>query len=437
MKNVLIICLLFISAHSFTFAQKWTTEMDSVLRVLEQDSLFDGQLLIAEKGNIIYSKSYGHTVSSTPISNETSMSVYSVGKSFTTTAIMILEKKELLDYDDPVKNFIPDFPYSRITVRQLLTMTSGLPRFLETALKYADTTTLISNREILQLIARHKPGAGTPGAEFAYNNSNYILLASIVEKVSGLPFAEFLDKNIFTPLNMENTRETTSRSIENLSKSEINSDNFYRPYGTGSVATTATDLFKYDQALYSDKLLSPASKKEAFKCVKLADGLYSNYGFGWRINDCDNPKEVYHVGDGTNMRASFQRFLGTRNTFIYIHANSNIYHQQVYRAVRNIWEGKPYELPQKRIAYNIDTALYQKYTGSYLSNFGLVNVSTDDGKLFLRPDPVPAKEELVPSSDTTFYFKNQNLEWEFFLDENGDVAGFGIKGDRENMGSRQ
>jgi hypothetical protein len=116
---------------------------------------------------------------------------------------------------------------------------------------------------------------------------------------------------------------------------------------------------------------------------------------------------------------------------------SNVYHQAVYEIVRAIRKGEPYVLPQKRLRYNIDTALYDKYTGSYLSNFGLIHISTSEGRLFLRPDAIPGKEELIPSSDTTFYFKGQNLSWEFFLNEQEEVIGFGIEGDRENMGIKQ
>jgi len=260
-----------------------------------------------------------------------------------------------------------------------------------------------------------------------------LLLASIVEKVSHKPFGKFLQDNIFDAASMGNTSLRWTRPP----KRPFSSDNFYQTYGSGGILTTAGDLYRYDQALYDGKLLPKKSLKPAFKRVKLLDSSVSNYGFGWRVNQSDTGKGVYHVGDGVGIRASIQRFLDTEKTLIFIHAHSNQYQEPVYWAIRNIWEGKPYDLPQKRIVYDINPRLYDQYVGSYLSKFGLVHVSTENGKLYLRPDPIPGKEELIPSSDTTFYFSNQNVEWQFFLDEAGKVQGFGIKGDRENMGKRQ
>lgn len=440
MKNILLISLLFVGWASGAIAQKWTIELDSVLQDIEKEGFFDGQILIAENGKVLFNNAYGSRGADTlhtPISKDTPLPVFSVGKSFTALSIMRLESQGLIYYDDNLRKFIPELPYEKVTIRHLLTMTSGLPRFLETALKHADTTTVISNPGILKLIAQHQPEAGMPGEKFEYNNSNYILLALIIERVSGLSFTAFLDQYIFQPLGMNHTYETVPSTLERLSQSATNADNFYQPYGTGTVATTATDLFQYDQALYSDQLLDGEQISAAFECVELTDRSSSNYGFGWRIVDCGTLKEVYHVGDGPGIRSSFQRMLSDNKTLIYLHTGSNIYHEEVYRLVRNIWEGQSYQFPVRRIQYNIDTELYQQYTGSYLSNFGLIHISTADGKLYLRPDAIPGKEELVPSSDTTFYFRDQNLHWEFFLDEQNEVIGFGIKGDRENMGVKQ
>ena len=438
MRKILITGFLFLGMLTGMIAQEWTQELATVLNQLEKDSLFDGQVLIAEKGKILFHQAYGHSDErqKQPINKQTALPVYSVGKSFTAMAIMLLKKEGLLAYEDNVASFFPAFPYQEVSIRHLLTMTSGLPRFLETALKYGDTSVVIHNQAILELVLKHRPPAGAPGARFAYNNSNYLLLASIVEKVSGLSFATYLEEKIFQPLGMEHSYEAGARPTP-LSAESINADNFYQPYGAGTVRSTVADLLKYDQALYEGKLVDREELEVAFQCVPLADRTLSNYGFGWRINNCENLEEVYHVGDGPNLRASLQRFLPQRHTLIYIHAQSNVYHEAVYQAIRNIWEGKAYELPQKRTPYVIDTALYQDYVGSYLSNFGLIHISTEAGKLFLRPDPVPGKEELVPSSDTTFYFKHQNLEWEFFLDKEKKVLGFGIKGDRKNMGLKQ
>jgi hypothetical protein len=112
----------------------------------------------------------------------------------------------------------------------------------------------------------------------------------------------------------------------------------------------------------------------------------------------------------------------------------------VYWVVRNIWLGDDFTMPVERdfSKYDIDTKLYEKYIGSYLSKgFGLLHITVENSKLYVRPDPIPGKELLIPSSDTTFYFSDKSVEWEFFLNEDGSVKGLGFKGKPETMGTKQ
>jgi hypothetical protein len=183
--------------------------------------------------------------------------------------------------------------------------------------------------------------------------------------------------------------------------------------------------------------MSPAQFQKSFQVPKLSSGNKNTYGMAWRVENYDGKVEHHIVGEGENQRASIQHFVDDDLVIVYVHDHSGEYFEPVYWMIRNIWEGKPFEMPKNREVYPIDKSLYQKYTGSYLGNFGLVHVTHENGRLWLRPDPVPGKEELIPSSNTTFYFKNQDLNWEFYLDEKGDVIGFGIKGDPENMSARQ
>lgn len=432
-KHFLFLCCLLIS--SLSHSQNWTIELDKALRQLDRESLFDGQVLIAEAGTIKYVTSFGETMTGKNIKDETPLKVYSVGKSFTALAILQLMEAGKLSLEDPITKYFPGLPYTGVTIDHLLHMTSGLPRILALALNEADTSQILSNKGLIQLIQEQQPNAAPPGQSFSYNNTNYYLLASIVEQVSGQAFDAYLTERIFQVCGMLNSYESIPRIFNQLQAQGINADNFLQASGAGSVFTTAYDLYLYDQALYGEQLLTEASKKIFFGLPDLPEGNYSNYACGWRVENSEQGTVYYHVGDGTAMRASIQRFVDEQKTLIYLHTNSNIYHQQVYNVVRNIWEGKPYELPKLRQVYAIDPALFPKYIGAYESQFGIVHISTENGKLFLRPDPIPGKEELIPASDTTFYFKDQNLEWEFFLDEQGAVIGFGIKGDRENMGT--
>ncbi len=430
MKRLILYFSLFLTYHAFQ-AQQFQRELDSILQILQERELFHGQILIAEKDSILFNKNYGYTDEynkETPITDTTAFKVYSVGKSMTALAVYLLHEKGKLDIDDPITEYFPELPYPDLRIRSLMTMTSGLPRFMVTALKYADTTEIMDNEKIIRMVSEFEPPAGPENEDYFYNNSNYILLGSLIERVSGLRYAEFMKKELFEPLGMDHTFDGTFKELNFLSSEKINANNFYQTFGAGSIYTTALDLYKYARALRLSQLIPESYRKEAFDPVILKSGDTSYYGFGWKINDSKSEKEIYHVGDGTDMRASLQFWPEKDKIMIYIHPYSNQYHQEVYWLIRNIWENKAYDLPQKIKLHEIDKDLYQKYIGAYESpNFGKIHVSTEDGKLFLRPDPIPGKEELIPSSDTTFYFRNQNVHWRFYLNKDGGVEALGLK----------
>ncbi len=431
----LILLLLYQLSLCALHAQDWTDELDSVLTVLEKEEIFHGQILIAEKGRILFSKAYGKNEKGA-ITLQTPQSVESVTKAFTALSVLILQDRGLLNLNDKLTHYFPKLPYQQVTIRNLLNMTSGLPRFLPTLISRGDTTRLLHNDEVIKLISRYKPKANTPpGSTFFYNTDNYVLLAAIIEKISGETYADFIQKNIFNPLKME---ESYVNEFNELKQGQINSSNFYSVYGDGNAYSTAEDLFLFDQALYTDQLLSHDLIRTICNPTTLNDGIESNYGFAWTVSKYDNKTESYIVGDGENSRTSIQRFIDDKKTFIYIHNFSGMNWKQVYEVVRNIWEKKEYTMPTRRTIYNIDQDLLDNYVSQYLTkNFGLLHITKENGKLYLRPDPIPGKEELVPSSDTTFYFANQGLDWEFFLDEQGTVIGLGIKGRPDTMGSKQ
>lgn len=436
MKKPILFFLLALSISHVVKSQTRIGELDSIMTIVEKDELFHGQVLIAEKGKLLFNKAYGKDQKGDLIMLETPLSIASVTKSFTAVAILILKDRGLLSLDDQLIQYFPQLPYEGVTIRNLLNMTSGLPRFLSTLINHGDTTRQLKNQDIIELIASYKPKPSRPpGSAFFYNNDNYLLLASIIEIVSGDGYPEFMKKNIFQPLEMANSYVKEPRKLD---PDQINASNFLATYGEGEIFSTAQDLFLFDQMLYTDSLLPNDLVRAMYEPTTLKDGSESNYGFGWRISNYENKTEVYHVGDGENTRASLQRFIDDEKTLIYIHNFSGHHWKPMYGMIRNIFEGKEYEIPKKRIVHKIDPILLKKYVGQYLTeNFGLLHVSQENGRLYLRPDPIPGKEELVPSSDTTFYFTNGGIEWEFFLNKKDEVIGFGIKGRPDLMGPKQ
>lgn len=430
--------IIFVFILSNAYAQKWKQQLDSVLTIIEKDELFHGQILIAEQGKIVFNKSYGKLPNQdTPITTKTPLPVKSITKAFTAAAVLNLEQEGKLNLSDEVQVYFSKWPYDGVTIKHLLTMTSGLPNFIEMAVNKGDTTKYMENLDIVDLVSEYPVNVETPAMRYNYQNSNYITLAALVEKISGMSYENYVSQKIFQPLELNNTY------FHNLSQAseEVGGDNFYAPSGDGNLYSTAEDLYRFEQSFYNDKILSEKNIKNTFSKTLLADGSLSTYGLAWWVIDDAPQKEFYILGDGPNKRASIQRYPESNSTLIYIHNFSGRYWKDVYWTVRNIWMGNEFIMPEAQYEpteYIIDPDLYDKYVGSYLTpGFGLLHITVENEKLYLRPDPIPGKEELVPSSDTTFYFKDQSVEWQFFLDDQGNVKGFGSKGKPESMGEKQ
>lgn len=417
------------------FSQEWTRELDSILHILEEDQLFHGQILIAEQDEIIFHKSYGNLPDTNEqITTKTPLAVKSITKSFTAAAILNLEQEGKLKLTDAVAKYLRDWPYPNMDIQHLLSMTSGLPDFISHVVKKGDTTKYMDNQDIVDVITQHPVYTKKAGKFYDYQNSNYIMLAAIIETASGQPFRNYVNKKIIEPLGLQNTY---LQDLTTISKT-IDGNTFYAPSGDGNLYSTALDLYKFEQAIGNNQIISKKNKARTFERTKLSDGSLSNYGLAWWTAQNDNEQEYYIIGDGPNIRSSIQRYPETNSTFIYIHNVSGRYWEDVYWIVNRIWKGLPYTLPEninKLNVYNINPKLLDKYVGRYdLTGFGLIHITKKNGNLYLRPDAVPGKEQLIPSSNTTFYFKEQNIEWEFFLNKNGQVIGFGFKGKSEAMG---
>lgn len=435
-RFICFIIIVFILSNAY--AQKWKQQLDSVLTIIEKDELFHGQILIAEQGKIVFNKSYGKLPNQdTPITTKTPLAVKSITKAFTAAAVLNLEQEGKLNLSDEVQVYFSKWPYDGVTIKHLLTMTSGLPNFIEMAVNKGDTTKYMENLDIVDLVSEYPVNVETPAMRYNYQNSNYITLAALVEKISGMSYENYVSQKIFQPLELNNTY------FQNLSQAseEVGGDNFYAPSGDGNLYSTAEDLYRFEQSFYNDKIISEKNIKNTFSKTLLADGSLSTYGLAWWVIDDAPQKEFYILGDGPNKRASIQRYPERNSTLIYIHNFSGRYWKDVYWTVRNIWMGNEFIMPEAQYEpteYIIDPDLYDKYVGSYLTpGFGLLHITVENEKLYLRPDPIPGKEELVPSSDTTFYFKDQSVEWQFFLDDQGNVKGFGSKGKPESMGEKE
>src|SRR6478736_615491 len=352
-KSVLYFALIaaaFVRCSTPEQANTLVASIDSIMTSAVDTAKFNGNVLVAKNGVVVYQKSFGLANYDTgeKLNDSSLFELASVSKQFTAMGIMKLKESGLLSYDDDIRKYLPAIPYEGMTVRHLLTHTSGLPEYEQLFVKPNwDSTKIVFNNDIIALLAKVKPPVlFAPGEKWEYSNTGYALLASIIEAVSGKSYGEFLAENIFKPLNMTrtrtyNTRRSTHEIIPNYAYGFVYSDRLQKyslpdslsEYyfvitldgieGDGIVNSTTGDLFKWNEALYTDKLIKPESLEEAFTPVKLNNDSTYHYGFGWGIETAPTGRVVVHTGSWPGYRTFIKRYLDTKDCIIVLSNNES------------------------------------------------------------------------------------------------------------------
>lgn len=296
---------------SFTTASsnKLCSQLDSIFSYLHRRKGFNGAVLVTKYDQVMYRGAFGYADFNRKdtLTTYTAFQLASVSKQFTAMAIMMLQEQGKLSYDDSVQQYIPDFPYSGITIRALLTHRSGLPNYTYFSDElWPNRKIPITNQDVLNLMAVHQPKVFyKPNRRFDYSNTGYALLATIVGKASGMSFATFLQKQIFTPLEMTHSftfHELAAKEggVANgyiSGKRKRNPDYLDNVLGDKGIYSTVEDLYKWDQALYTQKLVKKTTIEEAFTGSGLDKKSEEDYGFGWRIRQVESGDTVvYHGG---------------------------------------------------------------------------------------------------------------------------------------------
>lgn len=345
MKKYILGLLLLVC--SIIHAQKENLHaVDSILESYNGKDQLNAVVLIADHGKIKYEKAFGYRDYAKHILLQKSdiFELASVSKQFTAMIIMILKEKGLLQYDNLVEKYL-NIPYKGITIQNLLTHTSGLPDYQAIMDANWDKSKVANNEDILAYLNKYQPPKlFEPGEKYNYSNTGYVVLASIAEKASGNDFITMCREYIFHPLKMKHTdiRTLSEKSgISNFAIGHIYVDEknkFIRAdsfpssnytiwlgnrKGPGRISSTVEDLLKWDQALYTNKLISLLGLEEAFTPMKLNDGKISNYGFGWTIipNGLSG-KIVWHNGDNPGYKTMIMRVLEKRKTLIVLCNNA-------------------------------------------------------------------------------------------------------------------
>jgi CubicO group peptidase (beta-lactamase class C family) len=409
---------------------------------------FSGAMLVAREGQVVFRRAFGdaNRELAVPNSPETKFRIGSVSKQFTAAAVLLLAQRGSLELTDPIHKHLPDWPaaWTKVSIHHLLSHTAALPRLTTRAMidvSGLSATTPIPFRSVRDLFA---PGEelqrleSEPGERWSYSNVGYIVLGMLVAKVSGQSFCDFVFQNIFRPLEMsESGCEDRSVIIKNRAGgyNRIEGVLINAPYvdvgftgGAGAFYSTVDDLLRWERALNANTLLDPASTAKLFTPFK------NEYGYGWWIQTRFNRRVEWHGGNAPGLVSQITRY-PTDHLFIAILSNawSDADRSQV-RAMSNelaaLMLGEPYELPRMREQRALAPAAYDAYVGEYRGR-DVFAIAREDDRLVVQVPPGNTVFEIVPESETQWFWKDREYYLTFDRNAAGEVTGVSIRNEGE------
>lgn len=319
-------------------------KLDQLFLDMNRKGIFNGSVLVSRAGKIIYKKSLGFLdkPAQYPLTDSSMFQLASVSKVITATAVLMLHEREIIDINKPFTFYFPDFPYENVKVRDLLNHRSGLPNYIYTLnSEIYKPNYQMSNEDMYNyFVTKNAKRCMKPDTRFNYCNTNYALLALLIEKASGTSYSKFLKEELFRPLGMKNTATITDIDLRGINTTRPY-DTRWRPVsfdasdyvlGDKSIYSTPYDLFLFSEALYQNKIISPKTQELAYTAFS-REKKVNNYGYGWRLKNYEDPdkKEVYHNGWWHGYRSSFHRRLKDTLTVIILSNQLNRSAYQTYK----------------------------------------------------------------------------------------------------------
>lgn len=406
-------------------------QADERVQVYVKENKFSGSVLVARQGRPVFQKAYGMANREWDVPNtlDSKFRLGSITKQFTATLILHLAEQGKLKLDDPVSKYYSDAPaaWSKITIHHLLTHTSGvpsytgIPKFFEQ--KSRDP---LKPMEIVKL-TQDMPLEFEPGTKFSYDNTGYILLGYVIEKVTGESYASYLKKTIFDPLGMSNSGyDEWTPIIPHRAAGYMMGDHgivnaayldMTLPYAAGPLYSTVGDLLVWDQALYGNKLLNDDSKRKMFT------PFLENYAYGWFIDSSSKHKHVGHGGGINGFNTDIERYPDEKLTVI---ALSNLNSDSLTKITTDLATlafGEKIPDPPAHKEIKLETKVLDTYVGRYEHNdqFGL-DITRDGEQLFVQATN-QGKFPLFAESDRMFFLKVVDAQLEFSRDSSGKVTG--------------
>lgn len=390
------------------------SDIDAVLQAAYEPDEPGAAVIAVKDEQVVFRRGYGmaNLELAVPIAPATVFRLASITKQFTAVAILMLMEQGRLALHDPLTRFFPDYPTHEhtITVEHLLTHTSGIRSYTDMPEWPPLWRKDFAVQELIDFF-KQQPIQFAPGERWAYNNSGYVLLGAIIEQVSGLSYAQFIQQQIFEPLGMRQSYyDQPTRIISKRAAGYQKGPDGYtnaeylsmtQPYAAGALASTIDDLARWDAALSSDALLQTATLERAWTPYRLRDGSLTDYGYGWRLSEWQGRRTMEHSG-GIHGFATYALRMPTEGVFVAILSNhpDGPSTELLALKIAALLLGQPYQEPAPIVLSGDALA---PYVGQYRNAAGVVwTVACDSDRLFIQEAERP-RTVLVPIASTAFH----------------------------------
>jgi CubicO group peptidase (beta-lactamase class C family) len=415
---------------SVCFAQDNVPRMEQVVQSYVANKTFMGSVLVVRDKTVLLEKGYGSADLEWDIPNSptTKFRLGSITKQFTATSILLLEERGKLSIDDPVKKYMPDAPaaWDKVTIYNLLTHTSGIPSFTGFP-DYEATERTATTPEQLVARFRDKPLEFQPGEKFEYDNSGYVLLGYLIEKISGQTYAQFVQDNIFTPLGMKDSGYDSNTAIimhraSGYSKGKEGIENagyvhMTIPFAAGSLYSTVEDLVRWEQGLFGGKVLSAASLQ------KMTTPFKSDYAFGLAVSTEKGRKAIEHGGGIEGFNTHLAYYPDDKLIVLVLGNLSGSAPGDIAHKLAAVAHGETVVLASERKEVAVAPAILANYLGTYEVSPAFALVMTLEGGQLMTQATGQGKLPLFAESETKFFLKAVDAEVDFVKNDKGEVTG--------------
>lgn len=389
-----------LAAHALVLAQDKAAKIDELMKVYNSYQQFNGAVLVAENGKVIFKKGYGmaNMEWNIPVETDTRFRLGSITKQFTSMLVLQLVQEGKIKVDGKLTDYLPDYRKDtgdRITIHQLLNHTSGIPSYTGLPTFFQEISR--NPYSVSDFVKKFASGdlEFEPGTKWNYNNSGYFLLGAIVERVTGKPYEQALKERILDPVGMKNTGYDHHETIiakrasgyEKRPGGYVNAPylDMSLPYAAGSLYSTVEDLYLWDQALYTEKLL-PAQLKE----LMYKPGM-SNYAYGWVVRKAplgaqDEQVTIIEHGGGINgFNTLITRMPESKNLVVLLNNTGGTKLGEMSQKIAGILFGKPYKAPLRDIAETLFNTVTEKDVQTAIRQYRELKATQKDAYDFSEP----------------------------------------------------